>query len=312
MAAQDLTLSARARAAFYGFSTRFRMGLKKAPVFWPAVATQIPSDTETEIHAWLEIIPGMKRWTDERHFHSLGSVDYSLTNGDWDTGFAVPRNKVRDDRIGLYGNNAEMLGEQAAKWPDVQIADRMKNGHTSGVAYKCFDGVSFFNAAHPISVNTQVSGTFRNLRTSFALTEANFNAAYAEMQSIPGPDGQPLGVTPTHLVGPPALRATILEITKAGLIVASSGTASKENVNQGVVEPLIIPELAGADADWYLLALGGVVKPFIFQIREQPGFDEIAGFDSHHCKMEKELLYGTDARGEFGYSFPHFAFKGRG
>lgn len=310
--AQDLTLSARAQAAFYGFSTRFHMGLKKAPVFWPKVATQIPSDTETEIHAWLEMIPGMKKWTDERHFHSLGSVDYRLTNGDWDTGFRVPRNKVRDDQLGLYGNNAEMLGDQAAKWPDVQIADRLKNGHTSGKEYKCFDGKPFFATDHPVSVNGQVTGTFRNLRTSFALTEANFNAAYAEMQALPGPDGQPLGVIATALVVPPALRSSALELTKSGLIVAASGNAAKENINQGIVEPIIIPELAGADADWYLMALGQVVKPLIFQLRESPTFDEIAGFDSLHCKLKKEMLYGTDGRGEFGYSFPQFAFKGRG
>lgn len=310
--AQDLTLSARAQAAFYGFSTRFHMGLKKAPIFWQKVATEIPSDTETEIHAWLEMIPGMKKWVDERHFHSLGSADYRLTNEDWDTGFRVPRNKVRDDKLGLYGTNAEMLGDQAAKWPDVQIADRMKNGHTSGAAYKCFDGKPFFATDHPASVNGQVSTTYRNLRTGFALTEANFNAAYAEMQALPGPDGQPLGIIPTHLVGPPALRSQVFEIAKSGLIVAASGNAAKENINQGIVEPIIIPELAGADADWYLLALGQVVKPFIFQLREAPTFDEIAGFDSLHCKLKKEMLYGTDARGAFGYSFPQFAFKGRG
>ena len=57
----------------------------------------------------------------------------------------------------------------------------------------------------------------------FALTEANFNAAYAEMQALPGPDGQPLGIIPTHLVGPPALRSQVFEIAKSGLIVAASG-----------------------------------------------------------------------------------------
>jgi phage major head subunit gpT-like protein len=310
--AQDLTLSTRASAAFYGFSTKFSEGYQKAPAWWSKVATKIPSDTETEIHAWLELIPGFSEWRDERKFYNVGSADYTLTNADFATGMKLPRNKLADDKIGLYVNNAEMLGVQAAKWPDKLVADRMKNGQESGAKYKCFDGQAFFSASHPKSVNGQVTGTFSNLKTSRALTAANFNTTYADLMSIPGPDGEAMGLIPTALFVPPALRETALTIVKAGVIPNSAVAASQSNINQGVVDVEIIPELAGADADWYLGATMGPIKPLVFQIRQEPGFDEIAGLTSEHCKLKKELLYGSDSRGAFGYSFPHFLIKCRG
>ncbi len=310
--AQDLTLSARAQAAFYGFSTKFQEGYQKAPAWWQKVATKIPSDSETEIHAWLELIPGFSEWKDERKFYSVGSADYSLTNADFATGMRLPRNKLEDDKIGLYTNNAMMLGQQAAKWPDKNIADRLKHGQDAGAKYKCFDGQPFFSTSHPKSVNGQVSGTFSNLKTSRALTAASFNTTYADLMSIPGPDGEAMGLIGTTLIVPPLLRETALTIVKAGTIATSVGTASQSNINQGVVDVEIIPELAGDDADWYLGATMGPIKPLVFQIRREPGFDEIAGLQSEHCKTKKELLYGSDGRGAFGYSFPHFLIKCRG
>lgn len=309
--AQDLTLSSRAQAAFYGFSTRFQTGMRTAPAWWRRFASEIPSDSEREIHAWIELIPGFKEWKDERKFHSIGSADYSLPNKDFADGIRVPRNKFLDDKLGLYGHNAEMLGMQAAKFPDKMCADRMKNGHTSGADYKCFDGKAFFATDHPKSVNGQVSGTFSNYRTSTALTADNFASMYAAMQAFPGPDGEPLGIIPTRLTVPPALRTTALEIAAVGstLIPNSAGTASKSNVNAGIVEVEVLPELAGADATWYLGCHSWPIQPLIVQVRQMPGFDEIAGMESEHCKLKKELLYGSDGRFAFGYSFPHLMIK---
>ena len=309
--AQDINLSARAQAAFYGFSTRFQTGMRVSASWWQRFATEIPSDSEREIHAWIELIPGFKKWVDERKFHSIGGVDYSLLNEDFAAGLRVPRNKFLDDKLGLYGHNAEMLGMQARKFPDKWCADRLKNGHTSGADYKCFDGKPFFATDHPKSVNGQVSGTFSNYRTSTALTPTNFASLYADMQAFPGPDGEPLGITPTRLSVPPALRTTALEIASivAQLIPNAAGTASKSNVNAGIVEVEIIPELAGADGTWYLGCHSWPIQPLIVQVRQMPGFDEIAGLQSEHCKLNKELLYGSDGRFAFGYSFPHLMIK---
>lgn len=309
--AQDINLTERGQAAFYGFSTRFQQGMRTAPIFWPELATEIPSDSEGEIHEWMELIPGFKKWKDERKFHTVGAAEYRLVNEDFSDGIRVPRNKLLDDKLGLYSKQAQMLGMQAAKIHDRYIADRMKNGHTSGPDYKCFDGKPFFATDHPKSVNGQVSGTFSNYRTSTALTESNFNAMYAAMQAFPGPDGEPLGIQPTLLIVPPALRATALAIVgpESMTLINAAGTAAGSNINRGVVRVMVLPELAGADTTWYLACTSWPILPLIVQTRQQPGFDEIAGLQSEHCKLNKELLYGSDGRFAFGYSFPHLMLK---
>jgi len=307
--AQDITLTDRASAAFVGFSTRFRQGYQQAPSYWERIAMRIDSDGEAEIHSWLELIPGFRKWVDSRKFHSVGAAEYTLVNEDWEDGMRLPRNKLADDKIGLFGGNAEMLGQQARIFPDRMVTDRLKNGHTSGASYKCFDGKAFFATDHPKSVNGQVSGSFSNYHTSRALTPANFNTAYAEMMAVPGPDGEPMGLVPDTLIVPPLLREAALEIVKAGTVPNAAGTASKTNINMGAVAVEVVPWLAGADATWYLGVCGGPMKPLVVQVRQMPTFDEIAGLESPHCKTNKELLYGSDCRMAFGYSFPHLLKK---
>ena len=68
------------------------------------------------------------------------------------------------------------------------------------------------------------------------LTPENFDAAYAAMTSQTADGGRPLGIRPTLLVVPPALRTAALDITKADR-KASGAT----NVNAGLVDTLVTP-----------------------------------------------------------------------
>ncbi|MGU0823056.1 Mu-like prophage major head subunit gpT family protein [Pseudomonas aeruginosa] len=71
------------------------------------------------------------------------------------------------------------------------------------------------------------------------LNAANFNAAYAAMQSMKGDNGRPLGIRPKLLVVPPSLRATALEVVKA-----ERNAAGATNINRDVVDVLTTPWLA--------------------------------------------------------------------
>lgn len=93
-----------------------------------------------------------------------------------------------------------------------------------GVRYRCNVGFGFWQLAY---------------MSRAELTPENFNAAYAAMCSFKGDGGRPLGIKPTLLAGPPTLRAKILEITKATRL-----ENGKDNINQGVVDPLVSPWLA--------------------------------------------------------------------
>jgi len=93
-----------------------------------------------------------------------------------------------------------------------------------GVRYRCNVGFGFWQLAY---------------MSKAELTPANFNAAYAAMCSFKGDGGRPLGVKPTLLVGAPSLREKILEITKSTRLANG-----QDNINQGVVDPLVTPWLA--------------------------------------------------------------------
>lgn len=71
-----------------------------------------------------------------------------------------------------------------------------------------------------------------------ALDAQSFNDAYKQLQSMKADGGRPLGIRPTLLVVPPALRAAALEVVKAERL-ANGAT----NVNREVVEVLDTPWL---------------------------------------------------------------------
>ena len=71
------------------------------------------------------------------------------------------------------------------------------------------------------------------------LTEENFTKVYQAMESMRGDEGRPLGIMPTHLVVPPALRA---EATK--LMTNELGSNGETNTVKGWAEPMVVPWLA--------------------------------------------------------------------
>ena len=65
------------------------------------------------------------------------------------------------------------------------------------------------------------------------LTQANLEAAYAAMCSFKGDNGKPLGVKPTILVVPPALRSKAMS-----LVVADKLADGQDNPNKNLVKVL--------------------------------------------------------------------------
>lgn len=72
-----------------------------------------------------------------------------------------------------------------------------------------------------------------------ALDATSFGEAYAEMQSLKGDNGRPLGIRPKLLVVPPSLREKALEVVKA-----ERNAAGATNINRDVVDVLVTPWLA--------------------------------------------------------------------
>jgi phage major head subunit gpT-like protein len=99
----------------------------------------------------------------------------------------------------------------------------MRDEYRYGIRYRCNAGLGFWQMAY---------------KSQAALNATNFNAAIAEMQSFRADGGRPLGIKPTVLVVPPALRAAAFALVKA-----ERDASGASNVNFGVVDVIVSPWL---------------------------------------------------------------------
>lgn len=138
--------SANLRLLTTGYRANFRTGLSAVASMWARFATEVPSTTTEELYPWLNQIPGMRKWAGERQIKNISAGDYRLVNEDWEDTVSVERNKILDDRYGIYAPMMTMLGDAAARQPDELIFGMFAKGFTTN----CFDGQFFFDTDHPV------------------------------------------------------------------------------------------------------------------------------------------------------------------
>jgi phage major head subunit gpT-like protein len=141
---------------FTGYKANFQRGWELVTPMHPTVSMRVPSSTEIEEYDWLGVAPGMREWLGDRVIESLGSHGFTIKNRDWEQTIGVERNKIEDDRFGVYNPLFQRMGEAAALHKDELIfGDLVNNGGAAD--HLGYDGVSFFGATHPHEVNGTVS-----------------------------------------------------------------------------------------------------------------------------------------------------------
>ena len=301
------------RYLFNTFDLRFQeVYIKQRQPWWPDVAMEMSSSTEFTTHAWMEIVPTLRKWVGERVVNNIIGRSYQIINEAYELTLKVDRFKIEDDTYDLYGKHVDYMAEQAARWPNVMVSQAMIAGQTTA----CYDEQNFFSATHPRRVGEVGSPTYSNYDTTTAtaaLTATNYRTKRAEMMSFLGYDGLPLGVMPDLLVVPPQLEYQGRLILNADMIPSSLGTAAGQaaetNVLKGSAKLMVIPELAVEPTAWYLLDTTRTIKPFIWQLRQAPQFVYRTALDAENVFRRHEFEMGVDARGNTGYSLPFLAAK---
>jgi phage major head subunit gpT-like protein len=284
-------------------SLAFQGGYDRARVFYQDVATVVPSGTTSNTYGWMQQIDALRQWVGPRVVRDLAASSYSLTNLPFELTLAVDRFDFEDQTTGVYQPRAAMMGMAAAKWPDQQVAPLIANGG----AGLCFDGLSFFNANHPLDP----AGVQGNTNT-LALTPANYATARAAMMAFTGEDGQPLGIVPDTLIVVPQLEQQGKWIVAADLIADPVvATAGVTNVNKGTAKLLVVPELAALSATaWYLADCSKPIRPFIWQLRKAPEFAQLTDPNSERVMFDREFVWGVEARGAAGYGPWWLCYRG--
>lgn len=294
---------------FTGLASTYAQSYASAPKFWDRIAMLKPSSTEVEKDGWMGKIPVLREWVGPRQVQNAAARSYTLENLPWELTLEVDKFKIMDDTYGIYAPMVQMMGLQAAKWPDYMLADMIQSN--TALAY---DGLPLFDHNHPQDVDNPTGPKNDNL-FDLALTPDNFQSVRASMMNFKGEDGKPLGVRPNLLVVPPALEVAARLILNSTFIATNplggnTIVGSNENPLRGMADLLVVPELASTalnsdgDDTWYLFDTSKPIKPLLFQQRQAPLF--VPRVDPADPKVfdEHVFVYGVEARGNVGITLP--------
>lgn len=289
------------------FRNDFAKAYGIAANWYDKVSSTMPSSTKLSTYGWAADLPVMREWTDnERTVQNVKELAYNLINRKWELTYSVKRDDLDDDNLGMYTQKFSDLGTQAKKHPDLLMRDTIQAGQN----ITCYDGLSFFNTAHPVDPYDSSKGTYTNYSASgMALTPVNYDTVRSAMMGYKGTSGVELGIVPKLLLVPPQLEIMAKRICKMDMIPSAAGTASEQNPYEGTADYIVAPELSNQGTRWYLLCIDRGIMPFIYQLRQPAEFQMITNLNDPSVFMLDEFKFGSRMRDNGGFSLPFLAYS---
>ena len=276
------------------------------PEIWKNYASVIPSSGTQNVYGWTGMLPKPRVWKGSRVLFSANPQTYTLVNLPWEETLVIDRFHLDDDLMGIYYRQLPDMARQVRRLPDYWTRDLLENSGTqTGTVQNGLDGLTAFNQAHLVNLYAPAAGTYSNDFTgggqtiggrliggAFSPTALATVIEYS--MTVPGEDGEPLGVYPNMIVIPPALKLEAELVIKSmffappswGTITGQVGAADNPLKRFGV-EPLVNPFLASL-TKWYAFDTTKSFKPLIWQVREAPVMtpriseNDPVVFDTHH------------------------------
>lgn len=285
------------------FELRFQTAYDGTPTWWQKIASEIASKTKSNLYGWAAKSTVMREWLGPRVAQNLSEHSYQLFNKKYEATIELPRDEIDDDNLGVFtGQAIPNLAEASRKHPDTLIAALLTSNPNG------FDGVSFFNSAHPVQgAGAAYSNDFTV--TGGLLTADAVNTVFANMAGYLGENGLPLAVRPKILMVPPSREREALVVMQSTTYAlpgqaAGGGAATVENPLRGWAEVLVVPELAASPNVVYFIDTSKAIKPFIYQVRDAPEFVTRQNPDDPKVFNEDVFTYGVRQRDNVGVSLP--------
>ncbi len=133
------------RSIYTGLSLAFNGRFSSVPTYYSTVAMTVPSTTAMNEYPRLDDLPGFREWIGDRIVNDLGAQTYIIRNRIFEKTIGILRTQIEDDQLGIFGNVAGQMGQDAAEFPDQLVWPLFKTGET----LKCYDGQYFFDTDHP-------------------------------------------------------------------------------------------------------------------------------------------------------------------
>lgn len=293
------------------------------PLFWQNFSTMIPTQSTQWAAAWTGMLPKARTWKGARVTVSPNPQTYIAVPLPYEHTVTIDRFHLDDDQMGVYYRTLPDQARQMRRQPDYWHRDLLESsGDFTGTVQNGYDGLTYFNSAHPINFYVSAAGTYSNDFTgggstqngvlvggAFSPTAVATLAEY--MMTLKGEDKEPLGIYPDTVMVPPALmmeaNLVLREASFAppawGTITGQVGAADNPILRFGM-KPLVNTYLTSA-TKWYMMDTTKSFKPMLWIVREAPimtprvSEDDPIVFDLHH------YLWGWWARATpaWGYSF---------
>jgi len=224
------------------------------------LVTPFPSNTASNFYAWLDKIPGFRKWVGDRVYNDVRGKKFEVVNEDFEDSIRLDANDLEDDQVGMYVPIIRMM---ARSWLDLKRSEIVRvltnNAQT-------FTGSPLFSHDHRYG-ETAGEDELDN-RNDTPLDQAAFEAAFTAAAEWKFSDNQLVRPRFTHLIVGEKNRATAWSIVKATFIGDGAG-GTIANPNYGRCELVVWPELTGAAADhWFLVDASKPVKAVALQVRK--------------------------------------------
>lgn len=114
-----------------------------------------------EIYPRLDMLFGLREWIGDRQVRNVTASSFTIANKTFEETIGIGREDIEDDKFGLLTPIAQQLGQNAARFPSILVANLLKAGHTT----LCYDGQNFFDTAHPSFDSAGAAATASNYQS---------------------------------------------------------------------------------------------------------------------------------------------------
>jgi phage major head subunit gpT-like protein len=291
-----------------GLMTNFQAIFRDAYTKAIDKATYVPlcllveSKSAKESYNWLEAVPAMREWVDERAVFGLSAQTYEVQNLEFEATIGVDKNTLSDEKYDQIAPRVRQLAIRAANHPQKRVFELLNAG-ASTVTY---DGVNFFASSGRAFGD---SGSIVNIAAGAYAADgdkirAGIGAAVKLMRTFKDNRGEYLNLVPDTVICSPVMEVAIRSALLPG--VAGVTRPEADIIRRIIVTPYLTSG-ATAGHDYIVASTEDVLKPMLIQYREKPTFTALDDPKSVDFFMKKLIYYGTSYRGNVALLEPRCA-----
>jgi len=320
-------------------------------VWWPGMTKVRTSTGRRDVISWLLSTAMIKDQGKGGNiaFDDIVSTYTEIENKFSGAGLELSRAQLEDTDGGGMDLAAQWsgdIGAYMAYYPQKQVVNLLKNGHTASLVTG-YDAKAFFATDHPVNPFNTGAGTYQNIFTGGTVAASGNTPYYpgacpidvsqtadaalnnlakimSYVASIRMPNGEdPRFLRPVGLYCSPTLFPRAVQLTSAKFLAQAAGSAAGTGDVEALIKalgfatPVMVDELAGFESDTTFFVvceqastsqLGGIV----WTEREPYRINYYSTIDQAELSRKQKLEWHCHGRNVVSPGHPYLVFKCKG